>query len=79
METTSSKTWLWAVVAVAVVAAAWLWLGSRPASAPDTSETAGPALSADDTSVNLEAEVNATDLGNLEAELQSTEADLQSL
>lgn len=79
MEQTSPKTWLWVVVVVAVAAAAWFWLGSWPASAPDTSETAGPALSADDTTATLEAEANATDLGNLEAELQSTEADLQSL
>lgn len=75
----NSKTWLWVVAVVAVVAAAWLWWGSWLASAPSSSETAGPALTAEDTSSAIEAEANATDLGNLEAELQSTDADLNSL
>lgn len=76
-----SKIRLWSVVAAAVIVAAavWFWRGYSPAGAPGTSETAGPALSADDTTATLEAEANATDLGNLEAELQSTETDLQSL
>ena len=76
---TQNKTWVWVVVVVAVVVAAWLWWGYWPASAPSTSETAGPALSADDTTAAVEQELNATDFGDLETELQSTEADLQSL
>ena len=76
---TQNKTWLWVVVLLAVAAAAWLWWGYWPVSAPGTSETAGPALSQEDTTAAIEQELGATDLGNLEAELQSTEADLQSL
>ena len=80
MEQNSSKTWLWVLVAVVVlVVAGWLWWGYWSVTVPSTSETGGRSLSTDDTSVAIEAEVNATDLGNLEAELQSTEADLQSL
>jgi len=78
MEQNSSKTWLWVVaVVVAVAAGVWLWQ-SRQAAAP-TLEISGPALNAEDTTVAIEAELNATDFGDLEAELQSTEADLQSL
>ena len=62
-------------MAVAVVAG-WLWQGSRQATAPEIS---GPALSQEDTTTAIEQELEATDFGNLEAELQSTEADLQSL
>ncbi|MBI3046113.1 MAG: hypothetical protein HYY86_01005 [Candidatus Harrisonbacteria bacterium] len=74
-----SKTWLWVVVAAVIAAAAWLGWSYWPASAPSVSEIAGPALSADDTTTAIEAELNATDFGDLEAELQSTEADLNSL
>ena len=78
-QTSKSRTWLVWVVVVAVVAVGlWMWMG-RQAAAPGTSETAGPALGADDTTESIEAELNATDLGNIEAELQATEADLNSL
>lgn len=76
-----NKTWLWVTAAVlAVVAlAGWMWWSPRQATAPDISETAGPALSADDTTASIDKELNATDFGNLEAELQATDADLNSL
>ena len=76
----NSKTWLWVVAVVIVLAAfgVWFWQ-SNQAVAPATSETAGPALSADDTTTSIDKELNATDFGDLEVELQSTEADLNSL
>jgi len=75
-----NKTWLWAVLAIVVLAVVWwLWWGSRQATAPGISETAGPVLSEEDTVAAIEQELGVTDFGNLEAELQSTEADLQSL
>lgn len=74
-----NRTWLAAAAIAALVAVgAWMWW-ARQAAAPGVPETAGPALNADDTTAAIEQELNATDLGNLEAELQSTEADLQSL
>lgn len=77
---TQNKTWLWVagVVAVAAVLGGWFWW-SNQAVAPTTSETAGPALGAEDTTAAIDQELNATDLGDLEAELQATEADLQAL
>lgn len=77
METQNSKTWLWVVVAAVVVAVAgWLWLGYYPATAP---ETAGPALGGEDTTAAIDQELNATDFGDLEKELQATDADLNAL
>ena len=64
---------------MAVAAAAWLWWGLGRAIVPATSEISSPALMAEDTTAVIEAELNATDFGDLEKELQSTEADLQSL
>lgn len=73
-----SKTWLWlAVTAIIVAAAYWLWLSYLPAKAPESA--VGPALSADDTTNTIEQELNTTNLDDLEKELQSTEADLNSL
>ena len=76
-----NRTWLWVTVAVLVVAAlvGWMWWSPRQATAPGASEIAGPALSAQDTTSAIDAELNATDFGNLEAELQATDADLNSL
>ncbi len=71
-----SKTWFWvAGVAAAILAVAgWMWW-AKPAAAP-VSET---GLSEADTTAALDEELQATDLGDLEAELQATDADLQSL
>lgn len=71
-----SKTWLWVAIAVVAVlaAAGWMWLAT-PASAP-VSET---GLTADDTTDVLDQELQATDLGDLDAELQATDADLNAL
>ena len=77
MEQNSSKTWLWVALVVVVVVAGWLWL-SRQATAP-TLEVSGPPLSESDTTSAIEQELNATDFGDLEAELQATDADLNSL
>jgi len=75
-----NKTWLWALVAVLILAAAgWMSWSSRQAVAPSVSETAGSALTVEDTTSAIEAELNATDFGDVDKELQSTEADLQSL
>lgn len=63
-------------MALALVVAVWLWWGWRQAAAP---EIAGPALSPTDTTAAIDQELSATDFGDLETELQSTEADLQSL
>ncbi len=76
----NSKTWLWVVAAVVALAVlgGWLWQ-SNQAVAPATSETAGPALSVGDTAAVVDQELNATDLGNFEKELKTTEADLNTL
>ena len=78
-----NKTWLWAAAVVLAVAAlaGWMWWSPRQATAPGASETAAPqsGVSADDTTSAIDAELNATDFGNLEAELQATDADLNSL
>lgn len=80
MEIQNSKTWLWvaAVVVVAAVLGGWFWW-SNSAVAPTVSDTAGPALSGEDTTASIDQELNATDFGDLEKEIQSTEADLQAL
>ena len=81
MNQSNNRSWNWlavAAIAVLIAVGAWMWW-ARQAAAPGASETAGPALGIDDTSVAIEQELNATDFGNLESELQSTEADLQSL
>ena len=76
----NSKTWLWVTgaVVVAAVFGGWFWW-SNQAVAPTTSDTAGPVLSETDTTAAIDQELNATDFGNLEAEMQATDADLQSL
>ena len=75
MPTEKSKTWVWVVVAVAVLAVAgWMWL-ANPVTAP-VNET---GVSETDTTATIDEELKATDLGDLEAELQATDADLNSL
>ncbi len=76
-----NKTWLWVGVAVLAIAAlaGWMWWSPKQAAAPGASETAGSAIGADDTTTAIEKELNATDFGNLEADLKATDADLNSL
>lgn len=70
-----SKTWLWVAAAAAVLAVAgWMWWAT-PAAAP-VSET---GLSETDTTAELDAELQATDLGDLDAELEAMNADLNAL
>jgi len=79
MQASGPKNWMWlaaAAIAVLLVLSWWMWRGAREASAPETGE---PALSESDTTATLEQELQSTDLGDLEAELQATDADLQSL
>ena len=75
-----SKKWLWILLVVVVIAMVW-WLvrSSNEATAPGVGENAGPALSGDDTTAAIEQELNATNLGDIETELQETDADLNSL
>jgi hypothetical protein len=73
------KKWVWlAAAALAVLALLgwWMWRGAREAVAPQAGE---PVLSESDTTAAIDQELQSTDLGNLEAELQAAEADLQSL
>lgn len=75
MENNNSKMWLGVVLAVAVIGLlGWMWW-AQPAAAP-TSET---GLSATDTASEIDKELQATDLGNLNSELQTTDADLNAL
>ena len=76
-NTTSKKSfWAWLVAVVVLALLVFLWLSrSKEAGAPFGDES----LSSDDTTAALERELQATDLGDLEKELQSTEADLNSL
>ena len=74
MPASATKKWMWlAAVAIVVLAVLGWWMWQRPqqVTAPETSEQ--------DTTVAIEQELQATDLGDLEAELQATEADLNSL
>lgn len=74
-----SKTWLWVVAVVVLVAlGGWLWR-SNQAVAPSGSEAVGPALGADDTTAAIEQELNVTNLDDLDKELQSIDADANSL
>ena len=74
----NSKKWMWVAAVVVVLAVLGWWMWQKPASVT-APETAGPALSPEDTTVAIEQELDATDLGDIDAELQATEADLQSL
>ena len=65
--------WAWVLVAVAAVAAVWVWYSAK---AP---EVAGPPLSNQDTTDVLEEELRVTDLGDVDAEMQVLEEDLQAL
>ncbi len=74
-----SKKWMWLAAAALVALAAfgwWMWQSAEEAAAP---ELGGPALSDSDTTLSIDEELQSTDLGDLEAELQATDADLQSL
>lgn len=78
MPASAAKKWMWvaaAAVAALAVLGFWMWWAQEAA----TPEIGGPALNESDTTAAIEQELQATDLGNLEAELQATEADLQSL
>lgn len=76
MNPSGSKMWTGVAVAVfvAILLAGWMWW-AKPAAAP-VSET---GLSATDTTDELDQELQATDLGNPDAELQAMEADLNAL
>ena len=65
-----------AAAAVLLLLVWWMWQRPQEVAAP---ETAGPVLSGDDTTVAIERELQATDLGDIDAELKATEADLQAL
>ena len=75
MENNNSKMWLGvALVAAAVGLLAWMWW-AQPAAAPE-SET---GLSATDTTLAIDQELQATDLGSPADELKTTDADLNAL
>lgn len=74
-----SKKRMWlaaAAIAILAVLGWWMWRGAREVTAP---EIGGSALSESDTTAAIDQELQSTDLGDLEAELQATNADLQSL
>jgi hypothetical protein len=76
-----NKMGMWLIVGLAaavVLIGLWLWMGYQSATAPE-SEVAGPALSGQDTTGIIEAELQATDLGDIESEFQGIEAELQNL
>lgn len=75
IQNEKGKAWLWLLLVVAVAVVLVLVL-RQPAEAP---ESAGPALSEEDTTAAIEKELQATDFGDIEAELEALEADLQSL
>lgn len=73
MENNNSKMWL-GVAAAVVGLLAWMWW-ANPASAP-ANET---GLSPTDTTLVIDMELQATDLGNPADELKTTDADLKTL
>jgi hypothetical protein len=62
------------VIAIAVILV--LLLRRPPAELP---EAVGPALSEEDTTAVIEKELQATDFGDVEAEMKALEEDLKSL
>ncbi|MEK7478570.1 MAG: hypothetical protein AAB626_01435 [Patescibacteria group bacterium] len=67
---------LWVILALAIGIAAFLML-RQPAE--QSLEVAGPALSEEDTTTVIEEELQATDLGNLDADINSLDADINQL
>ena len=67
----------WTVVVVIILVALCLLIYLRGALPGD--ETAGPPLSEGDTTAVLEQELEATDLGDIDAELEALEEDLLAL
>ena len=71
MESQKSKTWIWVVVVVLLAVALWWW-NQQSAIAPEI-------VSEGDTTVAIDQDLNAVDLGDVDAELQDLEADVNSL
>lgn len=66
------KKLTWLLLAAVAIFLGWrFWGGSGG--------VAAPSVSPDDTTVTINQELNKTDFGNLDAEIQSTDADLNSL
>ena len=80
----NSKKWIWiAVGIIAIGIIVWLLSMSDTSNviAPNTADqtSSRQSLGADDTTASIEQQLNATDLGSFEAELQTTNADVNSL
>ncbi len=79
----SSKKWIWIaiIVLVAVIGIRLMGGSSAPTAQQNGNQAAGnqEELVAADTSAAIEADLNSTDFGSLEAELKATDADLNSL
>ena len=77
--TKSTNTWMIiGSMVILVILGLWLWLGYKPAAAPEA-DISGSELSQEDTTLAIEQELQVTDLGDIDAELDSLEEDLQSL
>lgn len=71
MESQKSKTWIWVVAVILLAVVIWWW-SQQPAVAPET-------VSRGDTTVAIDQDLTAVDLGDVDTELQGLEADVNSL
>ncbi|GEM_PF-6303345 len=77
MKNENGGAGLWILFAVAAGIAAFLML--RQPATEQLPEAVNPALSEEDTTTVIEEELQATDLGDLDANINSLDADINAL
>ena len=77
MKNENGGAGLWIILAVAAGIAVFLML--RQPATKQLPEAVSPALSEEDTTTVIEEELQATDLGDLDADINSLDADINAL
>lgn len=67
-----------ALIAVVMLGAGFWWLNQKPLVIPEPPNSV-PVSTATDTTTVIEQDLNAVDLGNLDAEFQTIDQDLNTL